>query len=124
MEYSLAPVTAVPAGQRNGTAADNPAATAWSEEVLAVAEHQNLRTYLEPMFKATNEIFSTASRIEVHVQQDPEIPDQKNIIFNVQIRGLTSAQYRAAHKAWNVEFLRIHSGPIIHIFYLLLDILD
>jgi hypothetical protein len=116
--------TGPPAGQRKGAAADNLATTVWPEVVLAVAEHQDLRTYLEPMWKATNEIFSTASRIEVYVRQDHEIPDQKNIIFDVQIRGLTSAQYRAAHKAWNMEFLRVHGGPIVHIFYLLLDILD
>jgi hypothetical protein len=123
------PIVALPRAQSaesNGAAAENLAAiqgpVAWPAELLAVAEQQHIRTYLEPMLKATREIFPTARWIKVYVKDDPEIPGQRDIIFDVRIGGLTSAQYRAAHKAWIVELLGVFSRPLEHTFCLLLDI--
>src|SRR5205807_2372481 len=73
--------------QTNGAAAANLAGTQevpiWSKEVLDVAEQQQLRPLLEPMLKATRQIFPTARWIKVYAELDFQEPGEKNIIFDV-----------------------------------------
>jgi hypothetical protein len=121
MEDSLAHAVAAPAARLNGTPGENASVSVWPEEVLTLADQQNLRPYLEPMLKATHAIFPTARWIKVYTKPDPEIPGERAIIFDVQIAGLTSAQCCAADKAWSTELLRILPRPRVNSLYLLLD---
>jgi hypothetical protein len=108
----------------NGAAAANLAGTqdtpVWPEEVLAVAQHQQLRELLDPMLKATREIFPTASWIKIYSQTDYQDPHEKNIVFDVEAAGLDAPQARAARYAWIAEMHRLRPSPFIYHFLLLL----
>jgi hypothetical protein len=118
---TIPPLTSTPANPSHGVAAERSAMVRWSDEVLAVAEQQHIRTYLDPMLEATRLMFPTARALQVYVQDDPEIAGVRNIIFDVQVVGLDVAGYRAAYSGWTAALLRIFSKPFAHTFYLMLD---
>ena len=108
----------------NGAATANLAGSqepvVWPEELLAVAEQQQLRHCLEPMLKATREIFPNARWIKVYAKTDYQEPQEKNIVFDVQVAGLDYPQYRDAQKAWNEKMLRLLPEQFIYHFFLFL----
>jgi len=110
----------------NGAATANLAGSqepvVWPEELLAVAEQQQLRHCLEPMLKATREIFPNARRIKVYAKTDYQEPQEKNIVFDVQVAGLDYPQYRAGQDAWITAMYRFRPSPFIYHFVLLLDL--
>jgi len=123
---SMPPLTGPSVTQKTGAAAANLAGTqsmpVWPEELLAVAEQQQLRHLLDPMLKATRAIFSGARWIKVYVEPDFQDPREKLIIFDVQIAGLVWPQSGDAHKAWSSEMLRLLPAQFIYTFVLLLDL--
>ena len=96
----------------------------WSEEVRSYAASQEVEPYLEPLLAAARRIFPKAVRIEVYVEQDPELRDVRAIIFDVRAPGMTLAEARVTRKEWNEALFAICPAPKVCTFPLRLDIPD
>src|SRR5262245_48103377 len=96
----------------------------WPADVLEFADQQNVRQYLGPLLEATRRVFPTARRIQVVLKDDPEIRDDRHIVFDVQVPGLSVSQGLAAQKEWTNELFRCCPAPLVCIFRLCLDIVS
>jgi hypothetical protein len=93
----------------------------WPADVLDFAAWENTEPYLEPLLEMTRRIIPTARSIRVYLGTDPEIRDDRHIIFDVQAAGLSVPQARQAQKDWNRELLRYCPAPLVSLFGLILD---
>jgi hypothetical protein len=94
----------------------------WSDEVLAFAKAHGVESCLEPMLAATRRLFPTANWIKVYVEQDPELRDERYLVFDVQVAGLTLDYVRQADREWNKTLLACLPRPIVCAIVLLLDL--
>jgi hypothetical protein len=89
-----------------------------SPAVEAFAVEHGADTYLPALAAAARRIFPE-SRIEVHIEGDPEIPDNEQIVFEVEVNGRDAAAQVAAHQQWTEELLRTCPATHVHLFCLL-----
>jgi hypothetical protein len=108
------------------TAADTPATNgangAFPADVMAFATANQVEHCLQPLLEATHRIFPTARSVKVSVEEDPELHDNTQIVFRVQMAGLGLTETRAADKQGNQELLRICPPIRSFPFCLLLDL--
>jgi hypothetical protein len=100
----------------------NGVPSAFPAEVLAFATASQVEDCLQPLLEAAHRIFPTARFVKVQIDDDPEIRDDRHILFHVQVAGLSLEQSRAAGKQWNQELFRICSPVRSCVFRLLLDL--
>jgi hypothetical protein len=77
-----------------------------SPEVWAFAEEKGAAAYLPAVLEMTRRVFPTAP-LKVFVEEDPEIADERSIVFEVIVPELDGEQLLAAHDRW-------HSGLFQH----------
>ncbi len=56
------------------------------------------------------------------VEDDPELPDNTQIVFDVQVAGLSLDQSQAARRQWHEALLSIHRPMRNLVFCLFLDL--
>jgi hypothetical protein len=95
---------------------------AFPAEVVAFAAAHQAEHCLQPLLEATRRIFPTANFIKVYVANDPELRDNTQIIFDVQVSGLSLEEAQAADKQWGQELFRIYPPLRKMLFCLLLDL--
>ena len=78
-------------------------------EVLAYAEEQGVSQYLAPLVELTKQVYPTATRFEVLVEDDPEIP-RRYVVFDVDV-PLTVEQSLTADHRWHEGWMRIYPYP-------------
>lgn len=100
----------------------NGTASAFSPDVVAFAREHQGEQCLQPLLEATHRIFPTASSIKVGVEEDPELRDNTQIVFDVQVAGLPLDQVRAAEKQWYQEKIRLYPQLRKILFCLRLDL--
>ena len=91
-------------------------------EVLAFAVASGVEDYLQPLWEAAHRIFPTARFIKVQIDDDPEIRDDRHILYNVHVPGLPLEQSRSARNRWIEELFRICSSVRSYVFRLRLDL--
>lgn len=91
-------------------------------DVLAFAAANKVEDCLQPLLEATHRIFPTARYVKVQIDDDPELRDERHILFDVQVAGLSLEQSRAARNQWNQELFRICSPVRSCVFRLFLDL--
>ncbi|HEY7156893.1 MAG TPA: hypothetical protein VH575_23195 [Gemmataceae bacterium] len=79
----------------------------WPADVVAFAATNGAEHCLQPMLEATQRIFPTANFVKVSVEEDPELRDNTQIVFHVQVAGLSYEQWKAASEEWGREHFRI-----------------
>jgi hypothetical protein len=94
----------------------------WPADVLVLAGEQKARACLDPLLQATQRIFPDARWLTVYLQADAEIPDERSIVFDVKLPGISPADARKARRQWNDELFRICPAPRAVPFVLLLDL--
>jgi hypothetical protein len=95
---------------------------AFPAEVVAFARANRVEHCLQPLLEATQRIFPTAHSVKVEIDDDPEIRDDRHILYYVQVAGLSLTESRAAARKWNDESFRICSAPLVSIFRLRMDL--
>jgi hypothetical protein len=111
--------------QTTSTAASsgtNGANGAFLADVLAFAAANKVEDCLQPLLEATHRIFPTARYVKVEIDDDPELRDQRHILYNVQVAGLSLDESRAARNQWIEELLRICSPVRSCVFRMFLDL--
>jgi hypothetical protein len=95
----------------------------WPTDVLNFAAHHQVDSYLDPLLAALHNVYPTATRVRVLLEDDPEIRDDWHITFEVSVPAADVPDYVAATRPWHRELSRICPAPLACIFrHLLLPV--
>jgi hypothetical protein len=92
----------------------------WSPEVLQFAQEAGVADFLDPMMEATRELFPTARAPRVKVEADPEIVDDRHIVWEIEMPFMGASDYLTAQKLWIKALCRVCPPPLTCVFRLLL----
>jgi 3-deoxy-D-manno-octulosonic-acid transferase len=106
----------------DSTTGSNGVTQPFSQEVVAFAAAHHGEHCLQPLLEATHRIFPTARFVKVSVENDPELRDNTQIVFHVQVVGLPLDQARVARRQWNEEATRLYPPLRKFLFCLQLDL--
>ncbi len=89
-----------------------------STEVRAFAAEKGVEQYLSELAAIARHLFPD-SRINLVVADDPEIADNRQIVFEVNENGRDADAQVAAHWKWTEELVRLCPATHVHVFCLL-----
>jgi hypothetical protein len=89
-----------------------------SPQVRAFAVEKGVEPFLPALVAAARRIFPEA-HIQVLVQDDPELSDNRQIAFEVDDNGRSPAEQVAGHHQWAEELLRRCPATHVHAFCLI-----
>src|SRR5262245_9842164 len=93
-------------------------------EVLTFAAEQGVSAYLHPVVEMTRRLFPDARKMAVYVEEDLEIPDERTLVFDVEVAGLGPEQYVEARLRWGRELFAICPAPLVCVFGLGLEVVE
>ncbi len=93
-----------------------------SSDVRAFAEEQGVARYLPTVLENTQRLFPNAQRLAVRVVEDPEIANDRHIVFEVDV-PLAVPEARAAQRRWNDALFAACPAPLVCVFTLSMDLL-
>ena len=83
-------------------------------EVVSFAREQGVEQYLSPLIELARQVYASATKFEVFVEDDPEIAD-RYIVFELDA-PLNVDEAVAADHHWHEGWLRIYNYPRTCIF--------
>jgi hypothetical protein len=95
---------------------------AFPADVVAFAVANQVQHCLQPLLEAIHRIFPAARWVKVLIDDDPEIRDDRHILFEVKAPDLSLEEARNGRQAWIGELLRVCPAPLVCIFRLSLDL--
>ena len=95
---------------------------AFSPEVWSFAAEQGVETYLARVAEFTKQMFLDGA-VAVHVESDPEIPTDRHIVFEVDVR-LDVSQAMASQREWNDALFECCPAPLSPVFRLSLELVE
>lgn len=96
----------------------DPKTWQWSADVLAFAAQHHAEEYLVPLYEATQEVFLTAQSLRSLLEEDPEIRDDRHIVFEVRVPRQDVTNFVEVQHRWVDELYRICPAPLVWIFRL------
>src|SRR5260221_7717962 len=84
-------------------------------DVVAFACEQGVEQYLAPLIELTRRVYPSATRFEVFTEDDPEIPDDRHIVFRLDA-SLDLEQAREADYRWHRGAFEIVPATHICVF--------
>lgn len=94
----------------------------WPSDVLAFAVKEGIRDYLDPLWEATWRVFPGAREIIVTQEDDPELRDDRYLVFEVRVPREDVPDYVEANHRWNREFFDVCPAPLSHLIRLALTL--
>jgi hypothetical protein len=91
-------------------------------DVLAYAAKHGVEGCLRPLLEMTQDLFPCAARLEVFLEEDPEIADLKFIVFLVGFVGTNADQVYEAREQWIRESPKSCPPPCPFPFALALEL--
>lgn len=91
-------------------------------DVMTFAVASGVADYLNPLYQAVQRLFPTARWVKVEIDDDPEIRDDRHILFEVKIPDVGLEGARQGRKAWVDELFRVCPAPLVCVFRLYLDL--
>jgi len=88
-----------------------------SPEVLAYAEERGVSAYLPSVREMTRKHFPH-SAINVVVYDDPELRDNRQILFEVDFTEIDPPESVEAIHSWNGRLFENCPAPLVHVFCL------
>ena len=79
-------------------------------EVIAFARERGVEQYLPRLIELTRQVYPGATRFEVFTEDDPEIANDRHIVFELDA-PLTVEQALEADRRWGEGWLRIEPYP-------------
>ena|SRR5262245_56983984 len=95
------------------TVAPTAATWTWPPDVLRFAAEQGVSAYLDPLLDATRRTFP-GTPIETVIEDDPELPDDRRILFRVDVTGWSADALFSAENSWIEELFR--HCPSLHVW--------
>jgi hypothetical protein len=96
----------------------SPSTAFWPPEVLEFAARRQVTDLLEPLRLALDRQFPAAHRVEVRLEEDPEIRDDCHLVFDVQVPRADVPDFGAAKRRWHEELFRLCPAPLACLFRL------
>lgn len=90
-------------------------------EVVAFAREQGVENYLTPLIEWARQVYPNATRFDVFIEDDPEIANDRHIIFELDV-PLDVEQALEADRRWGEGLFRICPAPLVCIFRLSADL--
>ena len=88
-----------------------------SSEVRAFAAERGVERYLSELVAAARRLFPD-SRIDVLVEDDPELSYNRQIVFDVDMNGRSTDEWAVTHRQWGEELFRFCPATHVHVFCL------
>ncbi len=95
---------------------------AFPADVVTFAAANGVADYLNPLWETIHRIFPTARWVKVEIDDDPEIRDDRHILFEVKIPDVGVEGARRGRDAWYKELFRVCPAPLVCVFRLYLDL--
>lgn len=92
-------------------------------DVQAFAEEQGVAPYLPAVLEATQRVFPTARKRDVHVMEDPEIADERHIVIELDV-PMSVEESLLAQRRWNEVTLQYCPTALICTFCLSIELVD
>jgi hypothetical protein len=86
-----------------------------SPEVLAFAREQGVEKYLPELIEWARQVYPSATRFEVFTEDDPEIANDRHIVFELDV-PLNVEQALEANRRWGEGLFRIVPAPLVCVF--------
>ena len=90
-------------------------------EVRAFAHEQAVEQYLPEVIALSHQLFPEASRYQILLDSDPEIPDERHIVFRLAV-SLDVPESLAADQRWIEGLTRLCPKAQVCVFRLSLDL--
>lgn len=91
---------------------------AWPEAVLRCAADLGVDEQLPEILALTRRIFPDAEQINVLIEDDPEIADDRHLVFEVALPTLTAAEVVRRNDQWHRELIRCCPPAAVCVFRL------
>jgi hypothetical protein len=86
-----------------------------SPEVLAFARQQGVEQYLTALIELARQVYPSATRFEVFTEDDPEIANDRHIVFLLDV-PFTLDQALEADRRWGEGLFHIVPAPLVCVF--------
>ena len=86
-------------------------------EVGAFAREQGVEKYLPELVELARQVYPSATRFDVFTEDDPEIANDRHIVFELDV-PLTVEQALEADHHWSEGLFRICPAPLVCVFRL------
>jgi hypothetical protein len=90
-------------------------------DVLAFAREQGVDQYLPGLIDLSHRTFPSVTRFEILLEEDPEIADDRHIVFRLAV-PLDVPQSLGADRQWIEGLYRLCPKPLVCVFRLSLDL--
>jgi hypothetical protein len=97
-----------------------PTAGHWPPNVLEFAAQRQLAGLLDPLRLALDRLFPDAHSVQVRLEEDPEIRDDRHLVFDVRVSRADVPDFGAAKRRWHEELFRLCQAPLVCLFRLTL----
>lgn len=84
-------------------------------EVLTFAREQGVEQYLPALIELARQVYPSATRFEVFTEDDPEIANDRHIVFELDV-PLNVEQGLEADRHWREGLFRICPAPLVCVF--------
>lgn len=92
----------------------------WKPQVRAFAEAAGVADYLDPLLHATQALFPAMQSLRVAVEADPEIVNDRHIVWEAAVPFTNARDYLASQKRWIAALCDLCPAPLTCVFRLLL----
>lgn len=89
-------------------------------EVAVFAREQGVENYLPELIELARQVYGSATRFEVFTEEDPEIANDRHIVFELDV-PLDVEQALEADRHWHRGVFRIVPAPRACVFRLSAD---
>jgi hypothetical protein len=90
------------------------------QDALDFAAEQGVAQYLPPLLELLPRVFLNARNFTVTVEDDPELANERHIVFDVYLPSMGPEVLEAKHR-WNRETLQICPATQICLFRLVMN---
>jgi hypothetical protein len=97
-----------------------PPTGSWPPDVLDFAGRHQARDLLDPLRLALDRLFPAAQSIRIRLEEDPEIRDDRPLVFEVRVARAGVPDFGAAKRRWHEELFRLCPAPRVCLFRLAL----
>ena len=101
-----------------------PTAWHWPVEVRTFAARHEADAYLDPLRQVIQRLFPTARSVSVSVKADPEIEDDRHVVFEVQVPPQALPDFVEAKPRWHRELFAACPSTVVCLFRLSLFVVD
>ena len=84
-------------------------------EVVAFAQEQGVEHYLTPLIELARQVYPSATRFDVFTEDDPEIANDRHIVFELDV-PLLAEEALQADRQWREGLFRIVPAPSVCVF--------